>query len=157
MILPAPASARNPALWVTVNRCDGRFSDNQMGVRARFPGNGTRQRMYLRFRAQYFNVFSRRWQNVAGAGGRSAWFNLGRANVPARQVGYTFAFNPPPPGGQFVVRGRVDFQYRTVMNRPGGGRSVRVVKRIRADSRSGIRNVPGGDPRGRSNARCLIR
>jgi len=158
LLAPAPASARkpDPDLFVTINRCDGFNSPDRMGVRASLPGNGTRQRMYVRFRAQFFDEINQRWQNVPDAGGRSLWIKLGDARVRARQAGYTFLF-AVPPGGQFVLRGIADFQYRKFKGRKGRKPKVTVVRRIRGHSRKGVKRVPGGDPPRKSSSICVIK
>jgi hypothetical protein len=159
LLVPGAVDARkrDPDLWVTINRCDGTNSPDRMGVRASVPGNGTRQRMYVRFRAQFFDEINQRWQNVIGAGGRSQWFKLGDARVRARQAGYTFVFDAPQAGTQFVLRGVADFQYRRFRGRKGRKPKVTLVKRLRGHSRKGIRHVPGGDPPRRSSSICIIR
>jgi hypothetical protein len=159
MLVPAgaPARKRDPDLWVTINRCDGARSSNRMGVRASLPGNGTKQRMYVRFRAQYFDEAGERWRTVGGSGGTSKWLLLGNAKVRARQEGYTFRIDPPAAGDQFVLRGIADFQYRARRKRRHRKPRWVVVKRIRGHSRRGIKHVPGGDPRGRSDSVCVIR
>lgn len=159
LLAPAAADARkrDPDLWVTVNRCDGANSSDRMGVRASLPGNGTRQRMYVRLRAQYFDDVNQRWRNVSGVGGRSSWIKLGDASVRARQAGFTFAFAPPAPGSQYVLRGIADFQYRRFEGRKGRKPKVTVVKRLRGHSRKGIKHVPGGDPPKKSSSICVIK
>jgi hypothetical protein len=159
--LLAPVAAdgrkRDPDLWVTINRCDGANSPDRMGVRASLPGNGTRQRMYVRLRAQYFDEVNQKWQNVPGAGGRSSWIKLGDARVRARQAGFTFAFDTPTADSQFVLRGIADFQYRRFEGREGRKPKVTVVKRLRGHSRKGIKHVPGGDPPKKSSSICVIK
>lgn len=159
LLVPVAAGARkrDPDLFVTINRCDGARSPDRMGVRGSLPGNGSRERMYVRFRAQYFDELNQRWLTVPGLGGRSPWIKLGNARVRARQAGYTFVFAPPAPGSQFVLRGVADFQYRKFRGRKGRKPKVTVVERIRAHSRKGVRHVPGGDPRGKSSSICVIR
>ena len=51
----APAQAGHPDLWATVNVCDTAAFPDAMGVRASMPGNGTRQRMYMRFNASWYD------------------------------------------------------------------------------------------------------
>lgn len=159
LLVPAGAAAkkkRDPDLWATVNRCDGARSANEMGVRASLPGNGTKERMYVRFRAQYFDTKRKGWRTVAGTG-TSKWILLGNAKVRARQDGYTFAFSAPAAGDEFVLRGIADFQYRERRKRKGHKATWKVVERIRAHTRKGIKKVPGGDPKGRSDSLCVIK
>jgi len=153
----APAQAARPDLWATVNVCDTAAFPDAMGVRASMPGNGTRQRMYVRFNASWFDRASETWHPVRG-NGRSRWIYLGRARYRARQSGWTFRFSPPRPGADFVVRGVVQFQWRkrTRRRRGRGAREV-VVDRARAKTRHGVAGVPAGDPPGTSEGLCVIR
>ena len=69
---PGPRAAANTAsrLWATVNSCDTFDSPDAMGIRASMPGNGRRQRMYMRFSAQWWSGLQQQWLDVPG--GRSA-------------------------------------------------------------------------------------
>ncbi len=141
-VLPAPAHAARPTFWATVNVCDSEKSPNAMGVRASMPGNGTRERMYMRFSAQYYSHESGGWEAVEGA--RSPWLRLGSARYRYRQGGWTFRVDPPA-GGEFLLRGVVRYEWR---------RGRRVVKRrLRVTQR----DVPGVDRgEGISRASCTI-
>jgi hypothetical protein len=146
----SPASATGAAsasrFWATVNICDTERSPDALGVRASMPGNGRRERMYMRFRAQHWSGAEQRWRPVAGAG-VSPWVYAGSARYANRQAGWTFAFAPPPAGVTFTMRAVVDFERRR-------GRA-RVMSRRRATT-TGIAGVHGGDPPGTSKALCLI-
>jgi hypothetical protein len=152
-----PAQAAHPDLWATVNRCDTPASPDAMGVRASMPGNGTRQRMYMRFNASWYDRSREAWFPVQGVR-HSGWIHVGSARFRARQSGWTFQFAPPAAGSDFVVRGVVEFQWRK-RRRRGGGRGSReiVVDQARANTRHGIRSVPAGDPPGTSEGLCVIR
>jgi hypothetical protein len=155
-LAPAPAAgAASPYLWATVNRCDTAAFPNTIGIRASMPGNGTKQRMEMRFEAQFFD---RRINKFAPTGSSSVWQRQdpGSARFKSTQDGFSFTFNPPPAGEQFVMRGRVDFRWRARRGRPGHRRWV-TVKRRKRITRAGILNVEGGDPPGRSDALCVIR
>jgi hypothetical protein len=151
---PGDALARSPDLWATVNICDTAAHPDMMGVRARMPGDGSRQQMYMRFRAYYFTEDGR-WLPVGGSAD-SAWLAVGSARYRSRETGFTFSFDPPPAGRRFVVRGRVDFQWRERRRR---GRRVRtvVVRRERLNTRTLAVPVDGSDPPGYSNGICEIR
>ena len=156
------AEARQPDLWATVNICDTEAFPDAMGVRASMPGNGTKQRMYMRFNATFYSRSRQAWYPVKG-NGRSRWIYAGDATTRARRGGWTFQFAPPRPGTEFVVRGVVEFQWRKrVRRRRDGGQSrtrVRevVVRRARATTRHGIKNVGVGDPAGTSEGLCVIK
>lgn len=154
LALLAPASAHAGKrdakyLWATVNLCDTQLSPNTIGVRGSMPGNGTRQRLFMRFEAQYFDTARRRW---APTGSSSRWMRVGRADKRSTQAGFSFQFGQPPGGTKFRMRGRVDFQWRGRRN----GRPV-VVRRKARITRAGISGVGGGDPRNTSLATCTIR
>jgi hypothetical protein len=152
-LLAAPAAAQarpNPELWATVNVCDTATAPNSMGVRAAMPGDGTRARMYVRFKAQFFSHERRRWLTAAGQG-RSPWLYLGRARFRSLQTGWTFPFGAPPQGTIFRVRALAQFEWR----RRKRGRSVVVMRRKRV-TEAGVRDAEGGDPVGTSRASCDI-
>jgi hypothetical protein len=173
------AAASGPELWATVNICDTPRSPDAMGVRASMPGNGTRQRTYMRFRAQYWSRSREDWAPVGGSG-VSPWVSVGKARYERRQAGWTFEFAPPPQGVTFTMRAIVEFQWRRVEEPVAGGergkRKRMVVRRSRAGetgrshrrdrsrvvrtvtraTETGIEGVEGGDPAGTSKAMCLI-
>jgi hypothetical protein len=147
-LLPAAAQAGQRDLWATVNVCDTKRSPDRMGVRARMPGNGRRQRMYMRFTAQYRD--GDRWRVVAGRG-RSRWFYAGSALFRNQELGYTFRFDAPDPGTSYTMRGRVQFEWRKLRR----GRLV-VVRRATRLTTRGHRST-GAQPPGYTRARCVIR
>ena len=181
---PSIAVARasgNPELWATVNICDTQGAANSMGVRASMPGNGTGQRMYMRFTAEYWSRAREAWAPVAGSG-QSPWVYAGSAEYVRRQAGWTFAFAPPPPGVTFTMRAQVEFEWRAqrqprvakrglkrhkgLRRKKKGKRSFdlkwasasgwRVVRAVTRATETGIKGVDGGDPAGTSKAMCLI-
>src|SRR3954451_16166973 len=104
LLAPTAAAEAKPArdLWATVNVCDTSKSPNEMGVRARMPGDGTRRRMYMRFTAQFRSAG--KWRMVSGRG-RSKWMLAGSARFQNEEIGYTFGFDPPPSGSSYLMRG----------------------------------------------------
>jgi hypothetical protein len=155
--LPAAAAAApSRSLWTTVNICDTASAPNGMGVRANMPGNGTRQRMYVRFTAQYYSSLQKRWLRVRGSG-RSPWLYAGPARYAARQAGWTFGFAQPASSHVFLVRAVATFEWRE-LRRPRGSRRARWVVAIRRRrvTRGGISGVDGADPPGTSRASCYI-
>ncbi len=139
----APAAPKN--LWATVNVCDSTNHPDDVGVAARMPGNGTRQRMYMRFFVQYRDDAGK-WRYVK-TGGRSPWVYAGSARYSWSQRGYTFGFDPPPAGAKFVMRGLVKFEWRS--------RGGKVVKRTHRYTSSG-HPTKGADPEGYSAAQCTL-
>jgi hypothetical protein len=105
------AASNTPELWATVNICDTADAPDAMGVRASMPGNGTRQRMYMRFRAEYWSRARQDWAPVAGTG-VSPWVFAGSAEYARRQAGWTFEFAAPPAGVTFTMRAIVEFEWR---------------------------------------------
>jgi hypothetical protein len=142
----APAgSARSSNLWATVNVCDTAGSPNSMGVRARMPGDGRRHRMYMRFTAQFKNSKGK-WVAVSGKGA-SRWLYAGSALFKTQELGYTFSFDEPRPGSGYVMRGLVQFQWRTKANK--------VIRRTHLHTEAG-HPTHGADPKSFSAARCTI-
>jgi hypothetical protein len=177
----AAASRKADLLWATVNICDTRRSPNALGVRVSLPGNGSDQRMFARFTAQWWSGAAQKWMDVDGAG-TSRWVYAGSADYKARQSGWTFRFNEPPEGTTFVMRGVVEVKWRHLHrahgSRRGRGRHSSTRAHRRAHRRghrhahrrahwstvrertllteTGFENVQGGDPAGTSKAMCLI-
>ena len=90
--------------WATVNICDTEKTPDGMGLRASMPGNGTSQRMFMRFTAQWYSGSQNAWLDVPG--GVSRWIYAGSARYVSRQAGYTFDFVTPPAGRGCSARGR---------------------------------------------------
>lgn len=152
----ATASAAPPPknLWATVNICDTPTYPNKMGVRASMPGNGTRQRMYMRFHAQYYDSTTKKWFNVKGVG-VSPWELAGSARFKTRQAGYTFEFAPPQAGSSSTLRGVVDFQWRAKRRTKSGHRKVVVVRTLHANTK-GEHPAAGADPPNYTSGTCEI-
>jgi hypothetical protein len=167
------SASDTPKLWATVNICDTAGSPNSMGIRAGMPGNASGQRMFMRFRAEYWSRSGQAWTPVAGSG-VSPWVYAGPARYERRQAGWTFRFAPPPTGVTFTMRALVEFQWRKPKQQVAKrakrrrasrrtfdlrGRQVtpsRVVRSVTRATETGIRGVDGGDPAGTSKAMCLI-
>ena len=137
-------------LWATVNICDTEKSPDSMGIGAGMPGNGTDQRMGMRFTAEYWSRARQAWTVVSGTGA-SSWVYAGSARLDRRQAGWTFAFSQPPEGVAFTMRAQVEFEWRA--KRSARRRVVRSEIRV---TETGVRGVHGGDPAGTSKAMCLI-
>src|SRR5918911_252837 len=65
-------SSDTPELWATVNICDTAKNPDTMGIRAGMPGNGTDQRLWMRFTAEYWSRARQAWTAVSGTGA-SPW------------------------------------------------------------------------------------
>lgn len=145
---PGAVTAASSAerFWATVNICDTDQHPNALGVRGSMPGNGRRQRMFMRFTAQYWSGREQQWKNVGGAG-VSPWVYVGSARYVSRQMGWTFVFDQPSAGITFTMRGLVEYEWR---------KGDRVLKRKSRVTKTGVEDVDGGDPPNLSKAMCLI-
>jgi hypothetical protein len=161
--------------WATVNICDTAKSPNALGVRTSVPGNGSNERIFARYTAQWWSGAEQKWLTVAGSG-VTDWIKLGSADMSSRQAGWTFRFVQPPAGATYVMRGVVEFQWRhkdarkgrrfRTTRRPGTLRRARrrarrsqraaVVRERTLLTKTGMKGVQGGDPAGLSKAMCLI-
>jgi hypothetical protein len=141
--------------WATVNVCDTAGKRNTVGIRAGIPGNGTAQRMYIRFQVQWYRPSRRRYESLDPP---STWVDAGSARFRSAQRGFSFsAIDDPPAGERFKLRGLVRFQWRERRSVEGSKRTREVVvKRARRITRGGFKGVKGGDPPGRSDAVCVI-
>ena len=148
-LAPATANAASRDLWATVNVCDTPAARNVIGIRASMPGNGTAQRMYMRFEAQWYDAKRRRF---VPTGASSRWVSAGSARYRSSQAGFSFQFDEPPAETAFLMRGKVSYQWRARR-----GKRWMVVRRASRLTRAGVSGVMGGDPGGRSDAGCIIR
>jgi hypothetical protein len=153
--------------WATVNICDTAGSPNALGVRASVPGNGSDQRIFARYTAQWWSGAAQEWKTVGGSG-VTGWVYIGQADMSARQAGWTFRFVQPPSGTTYVMRGVVEFEWRdqvSAARRAGKARKgrkarraqrVAVVRERTLLTATGMKGVQGGEPAGTSKAMCLI-
>jgi hypothetical protein len=132
-------------LWATVNVCDTAGSPNEMGVRARMPGDGRRHRMYMRFLAEFRNS-KKQWEPVSGKGA-SSWLYAGSSLFRTQELGYTFSFDPPKAGSSYLMRGLVQFQWRS--------KKGAVVRRTHLATEAG-HPTKGADPKNFTAASCSI-
>jgi hypothetical protein len=172
-------AADDRPFWATVNVCDTKDSPNALGIRTSVPGNGTHQRVFARYTAQWWSEADQQWLTVAGSG-VTPWVLAGRAEMLSSQAGWTFTFVQPPEGTTYVMRGVVELEWRDTAaaakrlrrnklahkNRRARRASHRrrarraqinaVVQRRTLLTRTGMKGVQGGDPPGLSKAMCLI-
>jgi hypothetical protein len=141
---PGASATGTKDLWATVNVCDTARAPNEMGVRARMPGDGRRRLMYMRFSAQFKSGKS--WKAVSGKGA-SRWLYAGSALFKTQELGYTFSFDAPPKGASYLMRGLVQFQWRS--------KRGKVVRRTHLHT-AGHHRTRGADPKGFSAATCRI-
>jgi hypothetical protein len=153
--------------WATVNICDTATSPNALGIRTSVPGNGSGERIWARYTAQWWSAAAQEWKTVGGSGATD-WVYVGEADMTARQAGWTFRFVQPPAGPTYVMRGVVQVQWRDGLStarkarRPGTMRKRRrarrasVLRQRTLLTETGMQGVQGGDPAGTSKAMCLI-
>ena len=151
----------NRPLWATVNICDTAGSPNALGVRISVPGNGSNERIWARYTAQWWSSAAQEWKTVGGSG-VTDWVYVGNADMSARQAGWTFRFVQPPSGTTYVMRGVVEFEWRDEVGSARRARKahraqrVAVVRQRTLLTETGMHGVQGGDPAGTSKAMCLI-
>lgn len=158
VLAPAGVAGAVPAktTWATVNVCDTAKPRNAVGIRAGMPGNGTSERMYMRFQLQWYRPAERRYEDV---GAPSTWVGAGSARFRAAQRGFTFGgIADPAPGERFRLRGEVSFEWRELRPLREGSKRKRevVVKRATRITRGGLKGVAGGRPKGRSDGVCIV-
>ena len=164
------ADADDRPFWATVNVCDTAASPNAVGVRTSVPGNGSGERIFARYTAQWWSSAKQEWLTVGGSG-VTDWIFLGDADMSSRQAGWTFRFVQPPSGTTYVMRGVVEHQWRQVVQVARKSRKARrghrnrtarraqrvaVVRERTLLTKTGMKHVQGGDPAGLSKAMCLI-
>jgi hypothetical protein len=140
----AHAAKANKNHWATINVCDTQAHPNELGIRARMPGNGRHQRMYMRFLAEY-QAGDGSWHRVA-VGGTSPWEYAGSALFTYQELGYTFSFDQMAPGEGYTMRGLVKFQWRA---------HGKVLRRAQLRS-TGDHPSKQGDPPHYSTATCFV-
>jgi hypothetical protein len=155
VVVPVGAGAARPKpvkyLWATLNVCDTKQSPDKLGVRARMPGDGTKERMYMRFTAQLKS--GKRWSENSG---RSTWLYVGPARLLYQEQGYTFDYRGKLKKGQrFRARGLVQFQWRA--RRGKGAKAHWVVVRRTYRYTSGGHPTQFSQPKGYSAGNCLLR
>jgi hypothetical protein len=133
-------------LWTTINVCDTAGHPDGIGIRGSMPGSGDRrERMFMRFQVQYFDVGLQQWHNT-GADGDSGFLAVGSARFRVRESGRTFTITPPA-SGSYLLRGVVTFEWRQ------GGL---VVRHARKRTGAGHPGTIGSDPAGFTAATCEI-
>ncbi len=153
--------------WATVNICDTAASPNALGIRTSVPGNGSGERIWTRYTAQWWSSAAQEWKTVGGSG-VTDWVYVGAADMSARQAGWTFRFVQPPAGSTYVMRGVVEVEWRDEVPSARKARKSRKSRKARRAQRvavvrqrtllteTGMQGVQGGDPAGTSKAMCLI-
>ena len=152
LAVPASASAQERTIdksrhvCSTVNICDTAKHPDTMGVRASVPGTAkAKERVFMRFKAQFFSEVDNRWHNFTSSGTTSGWVDVGSARYKARQSGWSFPFTLRK-SQSYELRGVVNFEWR---------KGSRVMRRATKRTRSGHKTAVS-DPKGFSAATCRV-
>jgi hypothetical protein len=89
--------------WAKVNICN----PSQLGARAQLAGDGSSDRMQVRFTAEWLSPEG--WVPLAGQA-TSPWQDAGSAEFTWQQAGWTFALNVPQTGQAYELRAVAEMQ-----------------------------------------------
>ena len=98
------------ATWANINIC----SSSQLGARAQLAGDGSTDRMRVRFAAQWLSPDG--WVPLSGQA-TSPWQDAGSAEFTWGQAGWTFDLTVPQTGQTYQLRAVAEMQL-------GSGRSA---------------------------------
>jgi hypothetical protein len=133
-------------LWATIDVCNPSDQPDTVGIRGSMPGDGqSHDRMYMRFRLQYFDSATNVWVDL-GTSAESGFIAVGAAKA-ARQAGRSFKLMPIAGQSAFELRGVVNFQWR---------RGTSVVQSASRPTTAPHRSFAGADPASFSAATCSI-
>jgi hypothetical protein len=108
------------------------------------PGDGhAHDVMYMRFRVQYVDPVSKKWDYLAKEGD-SGFLLVGLASG-VRQAGRSFQLVPAAGQASFKLRGMISFQWR---------RGRKVIYETSRNTSPGRHSLAGSDPHGFSAATC---
>jgi hypothetical protein len=144
----APTVDKSPLLWATVNICDTENHADTIGVAASMPLLKHANRLYMRFRLQYWDESDRLFKPVPGLAADSDWELAGRVGPDARvrRAGHDFTIAAPSKGA-YVVRALVTFEWR---------RGKKVLLSARRVTTAGHPKTAAADPKRYSAAACSI-
>jgi hypothetical protein len=89
--------------WAKVNVCN----PTQLGARAQLAGDGSSDRMAVRFTAEWLSPDG--WVPLTGQAS-SPWQDAGSAAFAWQQAGWTFALNVPENGQSYQLRAVADLR-----------------------------------------------
>ena len=101
--LGAASGDRLTDTWAKLNVC----TPTEVGARAQLPGDGSSDRMAVRFTAQWLSPDG--WVPVAGES-TSPWVDAGSAEFTWQQAGWNFAMVPPESGEAYQMRAVADMR-----------------------------------------------
>src|SRR5215208_8008220 len=85
------------ATWANINICN----PDQLGARAQLAGDGSSDRMSVRFTAQWLSPGG--WVPLSGSAS-SPWQDAGSAEFTWQQAGWTFSLTVPEAGEAYQLR-----------------------------------------------------
>ena len=151
--------------WATVNICDTAGSPNALGVRTSVPGNGSDERIWARYTAQWWSGAAQEWKTVGGSGATD-WNYVGYGRHVGAPGGLDLPLRAAARGHHLrdARRGRARVARRCAGRHAARSRSrkahraqrVAVVRERTLLTETGMQGVQGGDPAGTSKAMCLI-
>jgi len=146
-VLPAASAAgQAPAHWATVNICNTPRGSYHFGVRGQMSGRQNGGGLYMQFTAQYYQGSNGSWHSVGG-NATSPWQHARDRGLGwSEQMGYQWTMMPPAKGETYVLRGFVEFQWRS---------GSHVIATAYA-STSGGHPDDHGDPAKYSKAQCTM-
>lgn len=106
----AAAAEELTPTWAKVNICDAA----ELGARAQLAGDGSADRMRVRFTAQWLSPDG--WVPLGGQA-TSPWQDAGSARFTWGQAGWTFALSVPQTGESYELRAVAELEM-------GSGRTV---------------------------------
>ena len=115
-VIAGPASGAGDQLtatWAKVNICN----PTQLGARAQLAGDGSNDRMAVRFTAEWRSADG--WVPLSGEA-TSPWQDAGSAEFTWQQAGWTFSLNVPQGGETYQLRAVADLKL-------GSGRTARLT------------------------------
>lgn len=89
--------------WAKLNICN----PSQLGARAQLAGDGSSDRMSVRFTAQWLSPDG--WVPLSGQAS-SPWLDAGSAEFTWQQAGWTFSLNVPQSGESYQLRAVADLK-----------------------------------------------
>ena len=98
--IAGPASGADDQLtstWAKLNICN----PTQLGARAQLAGDGSTDRMSVRFTAEWLSPDG--WVPLSG-NSTSPWQDAGSAEFTWQQAGWTFSLNVPAAGSAYQLR-----------------------------------------------------
>jgi hypothetical protein len=99
--------------WAKINVCNS----TQLGARAQLAGDGSSDRMAVRFTAEWLSPDG--WVPLSGKA-TSPWQDAGSAEFTWQQAGWTFSLNVPQGGESYQLRAIADLKL-------GSGRTAQLT------------------------------